>query len=45
VRASASDSSDGDALQASLLEDFAVEHTTFQLEPMAHEGHEVGGHG
>jgi len=33
-----------DALQACLLTDFAVEHTTFQLEPRAHAEHEEGGH-
>ena len=34
-----------DALQACLAQDFAVEHTTFQIEPRAHAEHEAGGHG
>ncbi len=34
-----------DALQACLEADFDVRHTTFQIEPTAHEGHEVGHHG
>ena len=34
-----------DALQACLAQDFTVMHTTFQLEPVAHAGHEVGRHG
>ncbi|MEI7926275.1 MAG: cation transporter, partial [Chloroflexota bacterium] len=34
-----------DELQACLLHDFAVEHTTFQIEPAAHVEHEAGGHG
>ncbi len=34
-----------DDLQACLLHDFAVEHTTFQIEPAAHVEHEAGGHG
>jgi len=33
-----------DALQACLEQDFAVVHTTFQLEPRTHTEHEVGGH-
>ncbi|RLT43033.1 MAG: cation transporter [Chloroflexi bacterium] len=34
-----------DLLQACLAQDFHVVHTTFQIEPAAHEDHEVGGHG
>ncbi len=33
-----------DLLQACLAQDFHVVHTTFQIEPTAHEDHEVGGH-
>ena len=33
-----------DTLQACLEADFAVVHTTFQIEPTAHTSHEVGGH-
>jgi cobalt-zinc-cadmium efflux system protein len=33
-----------DQLQACLAGDFDIEHSTFQLESAAHEGHEPGTH-
>jgi cobalt-zinc-cadmium efflux system protein len=33
-----------DGLQACIAEHFDVEHSTFQLEPAAHAGHEPGTH-